>query len=179
MRIEQNRGKGAAVKLGMQNARGAIRIFLDADLGIPIEEMDKLTPFIENGFDCVIASKKIAGAQAQRKQPFLRRFLGKGYSVISSTLLVPGILDFTCGMKLFTARAAAEIFSRQTIERWGFDTEILFLAHYLGFQIKEVPVIWTHQPSSKVKIVRDVLHSLRDLAVIIKNRLSGVYRRQA
>jgi dolichyl-phosphate beta-glucosyltransferase len=176
LRLSPNRGKGAAVREGMLRARGRVRIFLDADLGIPVAEMDKLVPFAAEGYDCVIGSKKVPGARAEVSQPWLRRFLGKGYSVVSEALLVPGIRDFTCGIKLFTAKAAGEVFPRQRIERWGFDTEILYLAHRLGFRIKEVPVAWTHQPGSKVRVVRDVLNSARDLLAILRNRAAGVYR---
>lgn len=175
LRVDKNRGKGNAVRTGMLGAQGALRLFIDADLSYPIEAMDQMVPFAKAGFDCVVGSRNLAESRIDIPRPFLRRFLGRCFSTLSGFIVAPGIHDFTCGIKLFTGRAADEIFRRQTIERWGFDSEILFLARYLGLSIKEVPVQWSYRADSRVRLLRDVVSSLGDLLTICKNRISGVY----
>src|SRR5262245_37234731 len=142
--VNVNHGKGYAVKHGMLAARGDWRLLMDADLSTPMEEFDKLWPWTQQGFPIVIGSRKIKGAQIEVRQPWLRQRMGLAYSYLSKWFLATPVLDFTCGFKLFRGDAAGDIFRRSLIERWGYDSEILFIAHRLGYKIKEVPVVWRH-----------------------------------
>lgn len=171
-----NHGKGYAVKHGMLQARGDWRLLTDADLSTPMEEFDKLWPWTKQGFEVVIGSRKIKGAQIEKKQPWIRQHMGMAYSYACKTFLATPVLDFTCGFKIFRSDAAQEIFSRSLIERWGYDSEILFIAHRLGYKIKEVPVVWRHDEETKVRLGVDILSSARELVSIRWNYVRGKYR---
>ena len=159
---KQNKGKGYAIREGMLSATGDYRLFTDIDLSTPIEEFNKFKPFL-NKYDLVIGSRKRRGAILIRRQSEFREKLGKGFTLISQIALGLNLTDFTCGFKCFSADAAQAIFSRQKIKRWGFDSEILFLAKKLHFSIKEVPVIWENDSETKVKLPQDIITSLSDL----------------
>lgn len=169
-----NRGKGFAVKKGMLKANGQYRIFIDIDLSTPIEELSKILPFLEEN-EVIICSRKIAGSKLEKKQPLLRESLGKGFTKLSQIILNLKISDFTCGFKCFSKKAAEEIFSRQRITRWGFDSEILFIAKKLGFDIKEIPVTWTNNSDSKVKFPQAIINSFTDLIKIRYYDLKKLY----
>jgi len=170
-----NHGKGYAVKHGMLQARGQWCLLTDADLSTPMEEFDKLWPWTQQGFEIVIGSRKIQGAQIEVKQPWLRQRMGLAYSYLSKWFLATPVLDFTCGFKLFRGDAAQAIFRRSLIERWGYDSEVLFIAHRLGYRIKEVPVVWRHDAETKVRLGSDVLSSARELLAIRRNAFAGRY----
>ncbi len=170
----ENQGKGAAIKKGMLAASGKAILFTDADLSTPIEELENFLPFLKD-FEVVIGSRKIKGARIIVHQPFYREAMGKVYSWLARVIVVPGISDFTCGFKLFTRRAAKEIFSRQMVFNWSFDAEILFLAKKLGFKVKEVPVSWKDSPATKVRLWRDVFGSFWGLIKIRWNNFRGYY----
>lgn len=170
-----NHGKGYAVKQGMLEARGEWRLLTDADLSTPMEELDKLWEWTKQDISIVIGSRKIKGAQIEVKQPWIRQHMGLTYSYLSKWFLATPVLDFTCGFKLFRGDAAESIFSRSLIERWGYDSEVLFIAHRLGYKIKEVPVVWRHDDESKVRLGSDTLSSARELLQIRWNALVGRY----
>lgn len=171
-----NHGKGYAVKHAMLQACGDWRLLTDADLSTPMEEFDKLWPQTQQGYEIVIGSRKIAGAKIEVRQPWLRQRMGLAYSYLSKWFLATPVLDFTCGFKLFRADAAQAVFSRSLIERWGYDTEVLFIAHRLGYKIKEVPVVWRHDEGTKVRLGSDTLSSARELLAIRCNALAGKYQ---
>lgn len=166
----ENRGKGYAVKMGMMKARGKYRLFTDIDLSTPIEEFDKFIPYLKK-FDVVIGSRKMKGSKVIIHQPSLREKLGKGFTKLSQIVLQLNIRDFTCGFKCFSKVAALEIFSKQQVGRWGFDSEILFLAKKFGYKIKEIPVKWSNDPTSRVKFPQDIIQSLFDLYTIRLNEI--------
>ncbi len=170
-----NRGKGYAVKQAMLEAKGSWRLLTDADLSTPMEEFDKLWPWTQQGFPIVIGSRKIKGAQIEVRQPWIRQHMGLAYSYLSKWFLATPVLDFTCGFKLFRGDAAQAVFSRSQIDRWGYDSEVLFVAHRLGYRIKEVPVVWRHDAESKVRLGIDVLSSARELLAIRWNWLRRKY----
>lgn len=159
---QKNKGKGAAIKRAMLTATGKYRLFSDVDLSTPIEEFNKFLPFLKN-YDVIIGSRRIMGATFKKRQRFLRESLGRGFTMLSKIILELDISDFTCGFKCYSEKAAQKIFALQKINRWGFDSEDLFLAQKLGFQIKEVPVVWTNDPATKVKLPQDLIQSLWDL----------------
>lgn len=174
---EKNNGKGYAVKRGMLAARGQYRLFLDMDLSTPIEEMERLTQEIKK-YDCVIGTRKAKGAKVVVHQPWLREHLGKGFTFLSVIILGVPVSDFTCGFKCFTAKAAEKIFSQSRIYRWGFDSEILFLAFKYRFKVKEIPVTWTDDRRTRVKFPQDLITSLSELIRIRYYDLTGLYQTQ-
>lgn len=158
----QNRGKGFAIKTGMLKAKGDYRLFMDIDLSTPIEEFNKFAPYLKK-FDVIIGSRKKEGSKIIVRQSNLREKLGEGFTKLSQAVLQLNTTDFTCGFKCFSKNAAEKIFSKQGINRWGFDPEIMFLAKKFGFTVKEVPVKWSNDPRSKVKFPEDIIRSLLDL----------------
>ncbi len=168
-----NRGKGYAIKRGMLAATGEYRLFLDCDLSTPIEEIDKIRPLVEK-YPVVIGTRKTKGAKVLVHQPWLRETLGKGFTFLSQIFLSVNVSDFTCGFKCFSETAAQKIFSKSLIYRWGFDSEILYLATKYGYPIKEVPVTWKNDLFSRVKFPQDLITSFADLFHI---RLNDLYNR--
>lgn len=171
---EKNQGKGFAVKKGMLAAKGRYLLFTDVDLSTPIEEFTRFLPFLKKN-NIVIGSRKIKGAALKRRQAFLRENLGKGFTFLSQIVLNLHLSDFTCGFKCLPREATKKIFSRQKIERWGFDPEILFLAKKFGYEIKEVPVEWSNDPKTQVRFPQDIFQSLLDLCKIRYNWINKVY----
>jgi dolichyl-phosphate beta-glucosyltransferase len=171
----ENRGKGFALRRGMSGASGDRILMTDADLSTPIEELPLLEEALDRGSDLAIGSRKMPGARLLRRQAVLRETLGKGFTFLSQLALAVRVRDFTCGFKLFTRKAALDLFPRLTVDRWGYDSELLFLAARRGHRIAEVAVAWTNDQDTKVRLVRDVLQSLEDLARIRLNALLGRY----
>ena len=163
-----HRGKGFAVNLGMKAALGNYIIFLDADLSTDISEIDKIIPYIQQNIDIIIGSRKIAGAKIVVHQPKIREFMGKCFTWLSNFILGTKFSDFTCGFKCFSKKAKEQIFALQKIYDWSFDAEILFLAKKLGYEIKEIPVEWRNDPSTKVKLFKDTIKSFLGLIKILR-----------
>lgn len=161
----KNRDKGFAIRSGMLAAGGEYRIFTDIDLSTPIEEFEKFMPNLKK-FDVIIGSRRKWGSNLKKRQPFIRETLGQGFTLLSQIVLDLNISDFTCGFKCFSKKAAEEIFKKQKIDRWGFDSEILYIAKKLRLKIKEVPVTWIDDPNSKVKFPQAIISSLIDLSRI-------------
>lgn len=171
-----NRGKGSAVRVGMLAARGKCVLFCDADLATPPGELDKFWRWLDAGYDVVIGSRKMAGANIVRHQPKWRENLGKVFTWLTNTLATRGISDVTCGFKCFTHDAAQALFSRAKLNDWSFDAEVLFIAQRRRFRIKEVPVTWHDKPGTKVRLVQDAARSLAGLMKIRINGFRGKYR---
>jgi dolichyl-phosphate beta-glucosyltransferase len=172
---QPNRGKGHALRTGMTAAQGDFVLFTDADLSTPPEELDKFWPWLDQGYEVVIGSRKMAGAQLTQRQPWLREHMGKVFTWLSDRLVTRNISDVTCGFKCFSRRAAHDLFRRGRINDWSYDAEILFLAQRRGYRLKEVPVRWHDERGSKVNLVRDALRALRGLLQIRWNSLVGRY----
>jgi len=160
--LPRNRGKGAAVKEGIMKAAGDFILFSDADLSTPIEELEKFWPWMNQGFDFVIGSRALAGADVQVRQSFFRELMGKTFNVFVRRLLMKDIPDTQCGFKLFRGDAAKSIFSRVAIDGFSFDVEALYLCRR-DHRIRQVPVIWRNSAQSNVRIVRSSLDMLSDL----------------
>jgi dolichyl-phosphate beta-glucosyltransferase len=169
-----NRGKGHAVRKGMLSADGEIVLFCDADLATPQEETEKLLPHMKEGAQVAIGSRPLRESRLEKRQPLLREMLGRAANKIIQIMGVRGIHDTQCGFKMYTRRAAQEIFSRCKLNGFSFDFEALMIARDLGYRIDEVPIRWMHQEGSKVKLWRDVPRALWDL---VKLRLMGKRRR--
>jgi len=148
----ENRGKGAVVRSGMLAAHGNLRLFMDADNSTSITEFANMQQFFKEGYDVVIGSRAVRGAQLRPPQPIHKQLAGKLGNRFIRLLAVKGIHDTQCGFKCFTEEAARRIFSLQRIERWGFDVEIVALAQALGYKIKEMPVTWVNNLRSHVRL---------------------------
>jgi dolichyl-phosphate beta-glucosyltransferase len=172
----KNRGKGYSVRHGMLEARGRTVLFTDADLSAPIEEADKLLAAIEN-YDVAIGSRAInRGLITVRQSPF-REFAGIVFNTIVRVILRLPFVDTQCGFKAFRREPCHIIFEQQTIERFGFDPELLYLARHHGLRALEIPVRWAHSPATKVDMFRDSLRMFVDVFLIGWNALTGRYPR--
>jgi dolichyl-phosphate beta-glucosyltransferase len=175
-RLPQNRGKGAAVRHGMLRARGRYVVFMDADLSTPLEELRPLLAALEGGADAVLGNRRSPGSRIERRQPWLRETLGKGFTLLTQFLLVPGVHDFTCGFKGFTRAATQRVFTRSTLDRWAFDAEVVVIVAEQGLRLAQVPVRWRHEDDTKVRIAGAVVRSLADLVRVRWKRMRGAYR---
>jgi len=168
------RGKGLAVKVGMLAAVGQYRFMCDADLSMPIEQLERFLPPGQPDFDVAIASREMPGA-VRYNEPAYRHMVGRIYNTIIRLLALPGLQDTQCGFKCFHASVAEEIFRLQTIPGWAFDVEALFIARRKGFHIHEVAIDWYFNPESKINVLRDSARMFIDLLRIRWNAVRGVY----
>jgi len=147
-----NHGKGWVVKQGMLGAQGDYRLFMDADNSTSVDQVEKMWPYTSVGNDVVIGSLAVRGARVLKSgaEPWWRVLMGKLGNKWIQIFAVWGVNDTQRGFKMFSAKAARDIFPRLTIFGWGFDVEALALARKFGYKIKEIPVVWNNDPSSKV-----------------------------
>lgn len=169
-----NHGKGASVKKGMMGARGAYRLFMDADNSTTIDQIDRFWPFILQGYDVVIGSRALKDSVIGVRQARYKEIAGRCGNWFIRTLTVPGISDTQAGFKLFSAKAAEILFPRQTIRRWGYDIELLAIARAHGFRIREVPITWINASGSKVTM-KSYFQVLSDVLRIRRNLRAGLY----
>ncbi len=167
-------GKGLAVRRGMLAAKGDFRFICDADLSMPIEEVNLFLPPQAPPFDIAIASREIPGA-VRYDEPYYRHLIGRAFNLLVRVVTLPGLQDTQCGFKCFRADAAEELFPLQTIAGWTFDVEILFIAKKRGMQVIETPINWYFNPGSRVRILRDSATMFADLFRIRLNNLKGIY----
>lgn len=160
-----NRGKGAAVRQGMLEARGTRVVFMDADLSTGLEALPAALDALGVA-DVVIGSRRAPGAHIVTPQGRLRELLGRGFSFLAGRLIDRSVADFTCGFKAFTADAGRAVFSRARVDGWAFDVELVAIARALGLRIASIPVEWRDDPHTKVRLSGAVLSSFVDLARI-------------
>lgn len=175
IRNDGNRGKGFSVRNGLLQAQGQIVMFTDADLSSPIEEAERLFAALDAGADVAIGSRWLEKERQTMHQPLYRRFFGRCFNWVTRKLMGLPYKDTQCGFKAFKREPAQVIFRLQTIERWGFDPEILFIARKLGYSIVEVPVTWGHDERSRISYLKDGMKMLEDMARIRKNSVRGRY----
>jgi dolichyl-phosphate beta-glucosyltransferase len=161
--FDRNQGKGAAVRAGMLQAVGKLRLFSDSDLSTPIGEMAKLETAITNGAGVAIGSRALPGSQVELHQPLYRELMGKTYNQALRRLVLPGLRDTQCGFKMFTAAAAVSCFTPLRTPGFGFDAEVLLRARLLAIPIAEIPVIWRNAAGTRVSSLRDGGLMLADL----------------
>ncbi len=171
---KQNRGKGFAVKTGVNASKGEYILFTDADNSTPIEELSELKKRTR-GNEIVIGSRWLKNSKVRRKQSKLRIFIGRFGNIIIRMFLIDGIADTQCGFKLFTHEAAKQIFARQKVHGFGFDVELLVIAKSLNYRIAEVPVSWFNSVETRFRPVRDAFRTFIDLIYIKLNMWSGRY----
>ena len=175
--LHSQKGKGAAVKMGMLSARGEYRFICDADLSMPIEEVTKFLPPVLNSYDIAIASREVPGAR-RYDEPFYRHLEGRVFNWIVRVLAVPGIQDTQCGFKCFKRDVALDIFPYQTMDGWSFDVEVLYIARKRGYRLVEVPVNWYYKANSRINPIKDALDMLLEVLKIRLNAWKGVYDRR-
>jgi dolichyl-phosphate beta-glucosyltransferase len=154
LRLRPNMGKGAAVREGMLAARGAYRLFADADGATPIEELKRLEPVLVAGADVVIGSRVLVDSSVSVTTRPHRVAAGRVFNWLVARMGLRGVADSQCGFKAFTASAAGRLFDALSTRGFGFDVELLLLAKAMGFQVVEVAVNWTDQDGSKVGVFR-------------------------
>jgi dolichyl-phosphate beta-glucosyltransferase len=175
---QSGEGKGYSVKQGMLKAKGEYRVFTDADNSTPVDQVEKMWPEFEKGYDVVIGSRDMKNSDVAVPQPFFRRFLGNGFNILVQVILgLYGIWDTQCGFKGFSAKAAEDIFPRSEIKHFGFDPEILVLAKKYGYKIKEVPIRWLNDADSKVKMSATV-KMFMEVLTVRKNLIIGKYNKK-
>jgi len=170
----ENRGKGYSVRHGMLEARGSIALFTDADLSAPIEELEKLLAALCNA-EVAFGSRAVDRRLITVHQSRLREIAGIIFNRFVRVITGLPFEDTQCGFKAFVMDRARIIFEQQRIERFGFDPEILFLAKRHGLRSVEVPVLWAHDPATKVNVYSDSVQMFLDLLVIRWNAILGRY----
>ncbi len=155
--LGKNAGKGAAVRQGMLEARGSVRIFTDADFSTPVHEVAKIIPLIASGeFDVVIGSRAAERRTLVKKhQPWYREAMGRFYNILVQLFVFRGIRDTQCGFKGFSGDAATILFSKLRVQGFSFDVEILYLARRYGYRIREIAIEWYNDERSTVGALTD------------------------
>jgi len=170
-----NRGKGYSVRNGVLHANGEVILFSDADLSSPIEEADQLFAAIASGADVAMGSRWLRTELQTQRQPLHRQLFGRIFNLLLRIVLGLHYRDTQCGFKAFTRRAALTIFPLQHIERWGFDPEILYLAHKFGLKVQEIPVRWAHREGTRIHPLRDGMRMFGEMLKVRWYSLTGKY----
>lgn len=181
----EHKGKAVAVRTGMLSANGDIVLFTDADLATPIEAIDDILPYFDQGYDVVIGSRE--GMNARRiGEPIYRHIMGRVFNWIVQSVALAGIKDTQCGFKAFRKEAAQNVFKRMKLYGpdtkiikssavTAFDVEVLFISKKLGYKIKAVPVQWTYGVGTKVNPIRDTMRNFSDVLRVRLNIWRGLY----
>ncbi len=180
-----HRGKGYAVRTGMLAAQGTYVLFSDADLATPIDEVDKLLAFLEDGYDIAIGSREGLGAQ-RINEPGYRHLMGRVFNLLVRLVAVGGFQDTQCGFKCFRHEVAQDLFQRVQLYGaeaglakggmvTGFDVEVLFLALKRGYKVKEVPVQWYYVATTNVSPLLDSVRMFTDVLRVRLNYWRGKY----
>lgn len=180
----QHLGKAGAVTTGVLKANGEYILFTDMDQATPIEELDKLLPFVQKGFDVVIGSRN----SRRKGAPWTRLLMARGMMILRTWIVgIKGVSDTQCGFKMFRHAAAMKLFRRMyELHRGfkkvsgssvsaGFDVELLYLAQKIGYSIKEVPVNWLYVETRRVSPLKDSIDGLVDLLSIKISDIKGKY----
>jgi dolichyl-phosphate beta-glucosyltransferase len=175
--VELTQGKGAAVRSGVLAARGEYRFICDADLSMPIEEVDKFLPPQLEGYDIAIASREAPGA-VRYGEPWYRHLMGRVFNTIVRLFAVPSLQDTQCGFKMFRAEVAENLFPLQTMDGWSFDVEILYAARRWGYTIVEVPINWYYKDNTRIHPIHDSFDMFAEVFKIRRNGQRGLYKRR-
>ena len=159
------RGKGHAVRSGMLRARGAYVFYIDADLSVPVGEIATFLAHFEAHpeVDVLLGNRQHARSRIVSRQSPLREGMGKCFNLLLQSLGLASLRDTQCGFKAFRRPAARAIFSRQKLDGFAFDVEVLLLAERLGCKIADMPVEWRNSADSRVRFVRDSIAMFLDM----------------
>jgi glycosyltransferase involved in cell wall biosynthesis len=171
---EDDKGKGLAVRSGMLAARGEYRFMCDADLSMPIAEVNRFLPPTLTDFDIAIASREAPGS-VRYNEPSYRHLGGRAVNTMIRVLAIPDLHDTQCGFKCFRASVAEDLFSYQTLQGWSFDIEILYIAKLRAYRIVEIPIPWYFNPETKLNPVRDAIRMGLDILTIHRNAWGCLY----
>lgn len=175
--VVDTRGKGLAVKAGMLEAKGDYRFICDADLSMPIEEISKFLPSEVGNCDVIIGSRE--GKKAKRiGEPFHRHLMGRALNTIIKLTALRGFEDTQCGFKMFTRKAAEDLFIVQKMAGIGFDIELIYIAKKRGYKICEVPITWYFDADSRMRLIQDSLKVLLEIWQIRMNWYKGIYQKK-
>jgi glycosyltransferase involved in cell wall biosynthesis len=174
--LGENRGKGAAVRRGVIEARGRWVLMTDADLSAPIEEHRKLAETArDTDADIVIGSRGLPESQVEVRQSWVRQTMGKTFNVLMRGMTGLPFKDTQCGFKLMDRARVLPLFEKMVVDRFAFDAELLYLAVRFGLAVKEVPVVWRNVPNSRVNMVTDPINMLWDVARMRWRFRAGAY----
>ncbi len=168
------RGKGLAVKQGMQAAQGDWRFICDTDLSMRIDELVKFLPPESDGYDILIASREAPGA-VRVDEPEYRHIMGRIATYIIKAAAISDYEDTQCGFKMFRGEVADDLFAVQRMNGIGFDVELLFVAKRRGYKVKEVPITWYFDTYSTMRLWDDSVRLLREIWEIRRNWRRGLY----
>lgn len=172
---KENKGKGHAVRKGILHSSGSFVLFSDADQSCPIEEIEKISGALHDGYDIALGSRGLRDSNILVYQPFYRRTMGKIFNLLVQILVMRGIKDTQCGFKIFTKKAAKKIFSLCIIDGFSFDVEALYIGRKLGFKSKEVPVTWINSEASRVHPLKHSFLMIKEILQVRWNALRGRY----
>jgi dolichyl-phosphate beta-glucosyltransferase len=160
--LEENRGKGAALRRGALASRGEWVLLTDADLSTPIEDLERLEQLAADN-DLVLGSRALAESQITLRQPRLRELMGRTFNRIIRLLGLAAMRDTQCGFKLIRGSVARRLFEGLTVDRFAYDVELIWLAERQGYRVAETGVTWHDSPDSRVRALRDSLRMLWDV----------------
>jgi dolichyl-phosphate beta-glucosyltransferase len=165
LRQDRNRGKGAALRSGVVASRGAAVLLVDADLSTPIEDLERLRPYLA-GAELVLGSRAVPGANILQHQPIYRELMGRTFNLLIRAVGVRGFHDTQCGFKLLDGEAARQLFADLSVDRFAYDVELVWLARRRGYRIAEVGVTWANSPHSSVDPLKDSARMIWDIVVM-------------
>lgn len=175
----KNQGKGYAITQGMKASESDYTLFCDADMSTHVNEIGKFMSYIRQNIPVIIGTRKNGISTVVRHQPILREVLGRGFTLLSNIVLNTWVTDFTCGFKAFSREAKDALFPILQVRRWGFDAELLFLGRISGFEFAEVPVVWSDDMRSKVKLWKDIPKSFFDLFYVRLVNFANLYQSES
>jgi dolichyl-phosphate beta-glucosyltransferase len=168
LRNDVNRGKGFSVRRGMLEASGELRLLCDADCAPSLVSLDRMIEAMDHA-DVAVGSRIAPGADVGRTQPIGRRLVGWPFIALTRLLLFEPTRDIYCGFKMWRAAAAQAVFSRQTLDGWVFDAEVLALSRRLGFRVREVGIVWVNREASKLSIRQTLVPAVKELLAARRN----------
>jgi len=179
---EPHRGKGGTVIAGILKAQGDIILFTDTDQATPINEVEKIFPKFDTGFDIVIGSRT-----GRKGAPLVRKLMAYGFAFLRTLILRLPYKDTQCGFKAFKKESAGKIFRKMKVYNdkvvaggaavnAGFDLEVLYLARKMHLKVAEVAVNWRHQETERINPIKDSWEGMRDLFRVSINALMGKYK---
>lgn len=170
----QNMGKGYAIRSGVKYAQGEYILLTDIDNSTPIDNLNKLLPYAKK-YPIVIGSRYLEKDSIKIKQPLLRRIISRAGNLFIRIILGLRFRDTQCGFKLLEAKSAKDIFNKATINRWGFDIELLAIAKKYQIPAKEVAVSWYDDPRTKLRAGRAAIGTFKEVLQIKKNLSTDRY----